>query len=800
MSLDKRLRETLPFVKKPIRYVNHEMYCIVKPSARVSVAFVFPDVYEIGMSNHGLRILYHIVNKIENAKAERVYIPWIDMIEQMKKRDIPLFSLESKTPLSRFDIIGFSLQSELSYTNVLLALSLADIPLFSDKRSKKHPVVIAGGPCTVNPLPLKEFIDAFVIGEGEEVMREIIDVFKKEKDREKRIEALSEIEGVWVPLLHKKEKQIKKRWVKELKYEDFPMPPLLPFSQIEHDRLTIEIARGCTRGCRFCQAGYITRPVRERPEEDIIRIAHEGIGCTGWEEVSLLSFSVSDYSAFKNTLSKLVEVLYPKKIALSIPSFRGETVDDEMIRLLSLVKKTGLTMAPETVSQKLKKRINKFIKEEEIFKAISIAEKFGWRHVKLYFMIGLPGETWEDVEEIIRFLKETSRVFKRMSIKAHVSPFVPKPHTAFQWERFEPIESLKEKIEKIKSDTKKVRNISIKWANPEASLIEAILARGDEKLNKVIKNVFDMGGIFQEWSEFFRMESWIKAFEKEGIEYRNYTDAKTASEKLPWEFIFAGVDKEFLLREKEKAEKGELTEDCRIGTCSRCGACSPEEINKYRKKRERKSPLVIIPQKTEKKTTVEKGFRIKFGIEEPLRYASHLDIVRMVYRMLRRSSIPIVYTEGFSPHPKVSFGLPKPVGVTSRGEYLDIRVKPFYHGNIVKDLEKVAPPGFRIYTSKLFYPPKESITKIIDVAHYEVLCEELTEEMLERAKNSSDVLSAYMKDSTLTLFLKVKEGVKLYNVLSTILGNEEKALSASVERIDLYANYNGKLTTPLEVI
>ena len=581
----KFLNETLPWVRKPSRYIGREINSVVKDPEEVSlrIALVFPDTYEVGTSNHGLEILYHILNEQPDVWAERSYLPWIDMIERMKEKDIPLYTMESYTPLYQMDAVGISLEYELSYTNVIEVLKLSRIPLFFWERKRKDPIVLGGGPCSSNPEPIYGFFDAILIGDGEEAILEIAQVLKETKGEERETiwKELSKIEGVYVPAFYEQKgkkivpvspeypQTIKRRVVKDLNSQPVPVKKIVPNVESVHDRAIIEVARGCTRGCRFCHASVYYRPVRERSLENILENVEEMLKNTGYEEVSLLSLSTMDHTQIGEIVSELLKRYSEKKIAVSIPSTRMDRFGVEIAGRIASVRKTGLTFAPEAATQRLRNIINKNISEEDIFATLEAAKKSGWRRVKLYFMMGLPGETNEDLEEMVELLEKVKRLgFKEVS--ASVSVFVPKPHTPFQFARQISPEEAHERIRTLKR-AKKFAEVS--YHDPRMSLLEGVFSRGDRKLLNLIVKAHELGALFDEWSEMFRFDLWEKAFDETGIDPKDYLREIDPSEDLPWDHIDMGVTKEFLKEEYRKAIKGETTDDCRWNRCYLCGVC-----------------------------------------------------------------------------------------------------------------------------------------------------------------------------------------------------------------------------------
>lgn len=532
--MENKILETLPFVEKPARYLGKEINTYFKEFShdKVKVALSYPDLYEIGMSSLGLRIIYGIINERKDSLCERFFSPFSDMEEILKKEKICLFTLETKRAVKEFDIVAFSLSSELDFTNFLNLLYLAEIPIFSKYRKDKDPIVIAGGNCCFNPVVLENFIDAFVIGEGEEVINEIIEVVKefKKQNRLKLLEKLSKREGVYVPLF--KKENIKKRVVKDFNNSFFPVKWVVPLMEIIHDRISVEIMRGCGRGCKFCQAGFCWRPVRIKSVEKILEIAKESYKNSGYSEISLLSFSSGDHPYIDKIIEELLKEFSKKKVSISFPSLRIDTFSFELALRLKEIKKTGLTFAPET-SENLRYKLGKKIKDEEIISQAEKAKKGGWRQIKLYFMIGLPEEDEKELNEVVNLINEISKI---IMVKASFNTFIPKPHTPLERERFITREEYEQKRVFITEKLKKNRYVKFNFHPYEMSCIECIVGRGDERLNEVIYNVWKNGGKMENWKEHFKFSLWEEAFNKAGIDMEFYLQERKQKE-LPWHFI-----------------------------------------------------------------------------------------------------------------------------------------------------------------------------------------------------------------------------------------------------------------------
>ncbi|MBQ7036644.1 MAG: TIGR03960 family B12-binding radical SAM protein [Clostridia bacterium] len=601
---DTMFEKILSAVQKPTRYIGGEYGSVYKNPKDVKIRFCmcFPDLYEVGMSHLGMRILYHLKNTREDTFCERAFMPWDDMMEELEKNDMPLFALESRDPLCAFDMLGFSLQYEMSYTNVLEMLRLSRIPLKSADRGEAFPFICAGGSCALNPEPLADFIDFFLIGEGEELNMEVLDAYGEWKDSGKPksafLETVAGIEGVYVPSFYQPaydgEKvlsitpvnpcapaKVKKRIIENMDDCFFPETQIVPYGEIVHDRISLEMFRGCIRGCRFCQAGMIYRPVRERSPEKLLSLAKSLMESTGYEEISLLSLSTSDYTELPFFTEKLLDMTEEKKISLALPSLRIDNFSMELMQRIQKVRKTGLTFAPEAGTQRMRDVINKGITEEDVLNSARIAFGGGYKNIKLYFMIGLPFETMEDVAGIPLLAKkvvDTSfelpkvKGEKPVQITASVSSFVPKPHTPFQWEAQNTAEELREK-QKVLCETVRSKRMTINYHESKLSVLEGVFARGDRRLGKVLEKAVELGCRFDGWSEHFDFEKWQEAFIACGVKMETYTRERDIDEFLPWEVIDCGVSKAFLKKEREKAEKGEVTPNCRA-KCSGCGASS----------------------------------------------------------------------------------------------------------------------------------------------------------------------------------------------------------------------------------
>lgn len=605
--LNRAVERLLPHVQKPARYTGGELNSVVKDANKVKLryAFCFPDSYEIGMSHLGMKILYSLVNERDDAWCERVFAPWVDMEEEMRKNHVPLFALESGDALDKFDLIGFTLQYELSYSNVLNMLDLGNIPLRSKDRTSLTPIVVGGGPCACNPEPLADFFDIFLPGEGEEVTNELIDLLIEHKEKgSTKLEFLREaakIEGVYVPAFYDvayhedgtiasvtaKETapaRVKKRIISDLDSVYYPDKFVVPFVDIVHDRAVTEVFRGCIRGCRFCQAGFIYRPIREKKSETVNRQAKCLCETTGYDEVSLCSLSTSDYSQVEKLIPDMLSWAVPEKINVSLPSLRVDNFSEELMEELKKVRKSGLTFAPEAGTQRLRDAINKNVTEEEVLHTSAQAFRGGWTAVKLYFMMGLPTETLDDIAGIAELAQKVVNEFyknpdkpkgKGVTVSASVASFVPKPFTPFQWEPQDTMEQLVEK-QKYLLENVHTHKIQVSWHQSQTSFLEGVFARGDRKLCDVIESAWRKGCKFDGWDEFFLFDKWTEAFKECGVDPSFYSNRRRDfNEILPWDHLDYGIRKEFLIAENKRAHESVTTPNCR----QKCSACGAAKLN-----------------------------------------------------------------------------------------------------------------------------------------------------------------------------------------------------------------------------
>ncbi|MCF8068544.1 MAG: TIGR03960 family B12-binding radical SAM protein [Desulfobacterales bacterium] len=771
----KTIQDLLPLVEQPSRYLGREFNTITKDYNKVdlSIVLAFPDLYEIGTSHFGLQILYHILNSHKKIAAERVFAPADDMAALLKSSSVPLSTLETAKPLTDFDIIGFSLLYELNFTNILLILDLAGIPFLATERDDSFPVIIAGGPCTSNPEPVADFFDAMVIGDGEQVIVDMADVWLEWKksasgSRVDLLKAWSNIRGVYIPSFftpsydengfqtvtpqNESYGKVKRAIVSDLNNISFPDRPIIPFGKPVHDRLRLEVSRGCTRGCRFCQAGMIYRPTRERSMKTLLDITERSMLTTGYEDISLLSLSTGDYGCINSLMEALMNRFEKEHTAVSLPSLRAGTLTPELMEYIKKVRKTGFTVAPEAGSQRLRDVINKNITEEDIFKTIQDAFDLGWQLIKLYFMVGQPTEVQEDLDATVDLVMALWKIKgpkgRKLKLNVSFTTLIPKSHTPFQWDPQISLEESRDKISFFKEALRKP-GIKVKWQDPEVSWLEGLWARGDRRLSELLMTAYNKGCRFDGWSDHFNFDLWQEAFVETKTNINFYTTRKRAmDEPLPWDHIDSGVSKTFLKEERVKAEKGKTTADCRFGECMGCDVCDFKTIEPKvfddPGPSGKTSPAEIRPIES-----VYKKVKVSYARTGQAKYFGHLEQMRLFLRAIRRSGFSVKYSKGFHPMPKISFHNPLPIGMESEEEHFFITVtddiKPL---DIKESLNKQLPEGLNITACCLALSKSDRLES--DIASYRIT--------LKGVVFDEEKLKAFFESDDVTISRKNKKG------------------------------------------
>ncbi len=773
--------------QKPSRYAGGELNAVHKDlaKARVTWALAFPDTYEVGMSNVGFRLLYHALNERPDVACERVFMPWTDMEAALKAEGQPLFSIESRAPLRTFDVVGFTLQFELCYTTVLAMLELGGIALHAADRRRDDPLILGGGPCTYNPEPVADFFDAFVVGEGEEVVHEISDAVAAWKrsgaPRQDLLWILAEIAGVYVPSLFRVHygpdraiaryeplkpgyDSIVRRVIPDLNLVPQAEKPIVPFMQAVHDRLPLEIQRGCTRGCRFCQVGMITRPTRQRDPNDVRRIAEKGLEATGYEEVGFLSLSAGDYSCIDGVLEDFFDEFGPENVGISLPSLRTETMSERLTSQIKRVRKSGFTVAPEAATERMRRVINKGNAEKDLLNAVDTIFAAGWDLVKFYFMIGLPTECDEDVRAIVTLcaqaLRRGRKLNPRAEINVGVSTFCPKPFTPFQWEPMISLEETQRKHALLRDELRKLgrgyRELHIKPHDARQGALEGALALGDRRLSAAVLHAYRSGQRLDGWTEQFRLAAWHTAFaevERQhgvGLEFFAHRE-KGEREVLPFDHIDCEVTKPYLWKARMAARKEAAVPDCAYGEeiCTACGACDYEVVDTivYHPEDYRRLP----PREPTPVPAGRTFLRLRYAKEGVAIALSHLETMTALLRTFRRAQLSIPHSQGFHPKPKVSFGPACPVGTESRAEYLDLELFGTQEAaEVATRVGANLPEGFRLLSCEALGPGGESLNRTIRGIEYRV-------ELPEGAPDAAQRLAEFVAAGEATV-LREREG------------------------------------------
>jgi radical SAM family uncharacterized protein/radical SAM-linked protein len=788
LSLRPRLDPLLPAVEKPGRYVGLERNLTRKnlSRARVTLALAFPDTYEIGMSHTGLKILYELVNRREDFACERVYAPWVDLEGKMREAGIPLFSTESFAPVADFDVLGFSLQAELNYSNIVNMLDLAGLPVWQRDRRESDPIVLGGGPCTANPEPIADFFDAFLIGDGEEALVRFLDAVLVGRDaglsRREILRRLAAIEGVYVPSLYvvayredgriasiarhdtAAPERARRTWVPVLKPEYYPERPVVPSVEIVQDRLGLEVMRGCTQGCRFCQAGYWYRPVRELDPDAVADMTQKFIAESGWSEVGLLSLSTADYSQIEPLVKCLAPKLADRRVSISLPSLRAEAFSVGLADAVSEVRKSGFTFAPETGSDRLRRVINKTFTNADMIQAADVAFARGWDLIKVYTMIGLPTETRADLDELVSLVEAIlaqGRRHGRKNVNVSVGSFVPKSWTPFQWAPFDGVEALEEKLAYLKDRFRRIRGAKMKWHEPREAEIECVLSRGDRRVARVLHTAWKSGVRFDGWTEHFRYDLWMEAFRAEGIPKEAFLRDYALDEVLPWDVLDVSITKRWLQIELIKAKKEMRTEDCKWGHCYACGVPGNGEDTMLAKPMSTQLPVVDaaipdetapaayrdpakgaayrqkampdLPSASRRGSQGDRVFkhRVTFSKTGDARFLSHRNTMDVLERAIRAAGLPARYSEGFNPHMRLSMGPALALGLESLHEVFDVDGNAPFPTDAAERIAAKLPEGLAILEVRELAAGEASLAKAVKGARYSVRL--ATEEQIARA-------------------------------------------------------------------